>query len=140
MNAKVQDLMTESVVTTEQHRTIDHVRGIMERNKIGVIPIVDSDGRAKGIVSATDLVPELNGRSPIGTIMSAKVHTVPEYDEVSTAARVMRNHRVHHLIVTREKQVVGVVSAFDLLRLVEDHRYVAKPAPTRSKRKGSKRV
>jgi len=140
MNAKVQDLMTASVVTTEPHRTIDHVRGMMDRNKIGAIPIVDSEGKAKGIVSATDLVPELNGSSPISSIMSEKVYTVPEYDEVSTAARVMRNHKVHHLVVTREKEVVGVVSAFDLLKLVEGHRFVAKAAPTPSKRKGSKRV
>jgi CBS domain-containing protein len=140
MNAKVQDLMTAAVVTTEPHRTIDHVRRMMKRNQIGAIPIVDSEGRPSGIVSATDLVRELNGNSPISTIMSEGVYTIPEYDEVSTAARVMRSHRVHHLVVTREKQVVGVVSAFDLLKLVEDHRFVAKPAPTRSTRKGSKRA
>jgi len=58
---------------------------------------------------------------------------------VSIAARVMRNHGIHRVVVTHEKKVVGMLSAFDLLKLVEDHRYVAKNAPTRSKRKGSKR-
>jgi hypothetical protein len=32
-----------------------------------------------------------------------------------------------------------MLSAFDLLQLVESHRYVAKNAPTPSKRKGGKR-
>jgi hypothetical protein len=31
------------------------------------------------------------------------------------------------------------LSAFDLRKLVEGHRFVAKNAPTRSRRKGSKR-
>ena len=140
MNAKVQDLMTASVVTTQPHSSVDHVRALMERNRIGAIPVVDSEGKPRGIVSATDLVADLKGGSPISTVMSEKVLTIPQYDEVSTAARIMRNHRVHHLVVTQEQQVVGVLSAFDLLKLVEDHRFVAKPAPTPSKRKGSKRA
>ena len=140
MNAKVQELMTATVVTTEPHRSVDHVRKIMDRNQIGAIPVVDTDGQPQGVVSATDLVAEPNGGSPISSIMSEKVYTIPQYDDVSTAARIMRNHKIHHLIVTHEQQVVGVVSAFDLLKLVEDHRFVAKPAPTPSKRKSSKRA
>jgi CBS domain-containing protein len=140
MNVKVHDLMTESVVTTEPHRSVDHVRKLMERNRIGSIPVVDSSGEPVGIISATDLVAELKGGSPVSKIMTEKVYTVPRYDDVSTAARIMRNHKIHHLIVTHEHQVVGVISAFDLLKLVEDHRFVAKNPPTASERKGSKRA
>jgi CBS domain-containing protein len=93
-----------------------------------------------GIISATDLVPDLNGGSPVSTVMTEKVYTVPRYDDVSTAARIMRNHKIHHVIVTHEHQLVGVISAFDLLKLVEEHRFVAKNAPTASKRGGSKRA
>jgi signal-transduction protein with cAMP-binding, CBS, and nucleotidyltransferase domain len=59
---------------------------------------------------------------------------------VSTAARIMRNHKIHRVVVTHEHQVAGVLSAFDLLKLVEDHRFVAKNAPTVPKRGGSKRA
>ena len=51
----------------------------------------------------------------------------------------MRNHKIHHVVVTHEKKVVGILSAFDLLKLVEGHRYVQKNAPTKSSRKGNKR-
>ena len=140
MNVKINDIMTESVIVTEPHKSIDHVRGMMERNKIGAIPVVDHDGQPVGIVSATDLVPELNGNSPVSTIMTEKVYNIPKYDDVSTAARLMRNHKIHHVVVTHEQKVIGVLSAFDLLKLVEGHRFIAKNAPTESKRKGSKRV
>jgi len=140
MNVKVEELMTKAVVTTEPHQSVDHVRAMMERNKVGAIPVVDSNGQPLGIISSTDLVPELNGSSPVSGLMTDKVYTVPKYDDVSIAARVMRNHGIHRVIVTHEKKIAGILSTFDLLKLVEDHRYVAKNAPTRSKRRGSKRA
>jgi signal-transduction protein with cAMP-binding, CBS, and nucleotidyltransferase domain len=140
MNVKVHELMTESVVTTERHVPIDRVRVIMERNKIGALPVVDPDGQPVGIVSATDLIPSLKGEAPVSSIMTEKVYTVPMYDDVSIAARVMRNHRIHRVVVTHEQQVVGVLTAFDLLQLVENHRYVSKNPPTPSTRKGNQRV
>ena len=65
--------------------------------------------------------------------------TVPQYGDPSLAARIMRNHKIHHVIVTHEQKVVGIISSFDLLKLVEDHRYVMKNPPTPKKR-GIKRV
>jgi signal-transduction protein with cAMP-binding, CBS, and nucleotidyltransferase domain len=50
----------------------------------------------------------------------------------------MRNHHIHHLVVTHENEIVGVLSSFDLLQLVEDHRFAIKNPPTSSKRGGKK--
>jgi len=139
MNVKVDDLMTRQVVTTQPHKTIDHVRGMLDRNHIGAIPVVDAEGHPVGIVSGTDLVAHPKGSSPVSAIMTEKVYSVPQYEDVSTAARVMRNHKIHRVVVTHEQCVVGMLSAFDLLALVEDRRFVAKPAPTPSSRKRAKR-
>ncbi|HEX9795101.1 MAG TPA: CBS domain-containing protein [Planctomycetota bacterium] len=130
MNVKVHELMTRSVFTTERHKSIQHVRELMESHRIGAIPVVDGEGRPIGIVSSTDLVPESKSGAPVSTIMSENVYSVPEYDDASVAARIMRNHRIHHLVVTHEQKVVGFLSSFDLLALVENHRFVAKNPPT----------
>lgn len=139
MSIKVGELMTKSVITAQPHQSVEHVRNMLERNSISSVPVVDSDGHPIGIVSSTDLVQELKPAAPISQIMTEKVYTVPQYDDTSIAARVMRNHKIHHVVVTHEQKVVGMLSAFDLLQLVESHRYVAKNAPTPSKRKGGKR-
>ncbi len=131
--------MTKSVIIAQPHQSVEHVRNMLERNSINSVPVVDSDGLPIGIVSSTDLVQELKPAAPISQIMTEKVYTVPQYDDTSIAARVMRNHKIHHVVVTHEQKVVGMLSAFDLLQLVESHRYVAKNAPTPSKRKGGKR-
>ncbi len=139
MNTKVNELMSASVLTAEPHHSVDHVRKILEKNRISSLPVVNTDGEPVGIISATDLAHDLKPGSPISRIMTEKVYVVPKYEDVSIAARVMRNHKIHHVVVTHEKQVVGMLSAFDLLKLVESHRYVEKNPPTESKRKGTKR-
>lgn len=140
MNVKVKDLMREQVVTAQPHHTVAHVRALLERNHIHAVPVVDGDGRPVGIVSTSDLLGDAKDGAPVRTIMTDRVLTVPAYDDVSTAARVMRNHEIHRVIVTDEQRVIGVLSAFDLLQLVEDRRFVAKNPPTPSARKGSTRA
>lgn len=140
MNVKINELMTESVITAEPHQSVEHVRKMLQKNKIGAVPVVSSEKQPVGIVSATDLSHELKPGAPISSIMTEKVYTVPQYGDVSIAARVMRNHGIHRVVVTHEQQVVGMLSAFDLLELVDGHRFVAKNSPTPSKRRGAKRA
>ena len=44
------------------------------------------------------------------------------------------------VVVTDERKVVGILSAFDLLKLVEDHRFQMKQAPTPGKHKRNTRT
>ena len=135
MNVKIKDIMVERVITAQPHHSVDHVRGLMERNRIQAVPVVGPEEEAVGIVTATDLVTDLKGGTPISRIMTDRVYAVPAYNDVHIAARVMRNHHIHHVVVTHEKKVVGIVSSFDLLKLVEGHRFVMKPGAEGSKRK-----
>ena len=133
MTTKIADLMARRVIVAEPHHTVAHVRGLFERSRISAVPVVGPEGEALGIVSKTDLARPLKDGTPIGRIMTKEVRRIPQYDDVASAARAMRRHKVHHLIVTHEKKVVGVIGAFDLLKLVENHRFVAKPATTKKK-------
>jgi len=76
--------------------------------------------------------------APVRDMMSETVYTLPEYSGVHVAARVMRNHRVHHVVITHEQKIVGILSSFDLLRLVEDKRFTLKN-PGSTSGKGGKR-
>ncbi len=134
MNVCIQDLMAKRVLVARPHHTVDHVRGLMERNRVHAIPVVDDGGHPVGIVTSSDLVAERKGGTPVSRVMSEDVRTLPAYNDVHVAARVMRRHKIHHVVVTHEKEVVGIVSSFDLLKLVENHRYVAKDGPTKPAR------
>jgi len=132
MNAKVEDIMARSVITTVKHKTVGHVRSLMQSHKIQCIPVVNPEGEVAGIVTTSDLVNDLKDSTPVSQVMSRKVLAIPSYKGVHIAARMMRNHHVHHLVVTHEKKIIGVLSSFDLLQLVEDHRFVAKNGPASS--------
>lgn len=138
MNIKVKDLMITNIVTTVPHKSIQHVKDIMKTKKIHSVPIINTDNEPVGIVTAKDLIKKFKEGTPISQIMSTNIYTIPEYSDVYIAARMMRNKKIHHLLVTDEHKLVGIISSFDLLRLVENHRFVMKNPPTKSK-KASKR-
>ena len=139
MNIKVQDLMTTGVVTAQPHQTVETLKGKMIKHSIRMIPVVSSDNEPVGVVSVSDLVSSGKEGTPISNIMTDKVYTVPDYEDASIAARIMRNHKIHHLVVTNNKQVIGVISSFDLLKLIEGHRFEMKnPSTPKNKGKGKR--
>jgi len=130
MTVKVQDLMSNNVITAQAHQTVGQIKGKMTNRSLSNVPVVSADNTPIGVVSTSDLLATEKEDTPISNIMTEKVYTIPEYEDVSVAARMMHNHKIHHLIVTQEQKVVGVISSFDLLKLIEGHRFVMKNAPT----------
>jgi CBS domain-containing protein len=53
--------------------------------------------------------------------MTTQVVTVAPETPVTLVARSMRENRIHRVFVSRDAQLIGLISAFDLLRLIEDH-------------------
>jgi CBS domain-containing protein len=135
MSVKIHDLMAKRVITAQPHHTIEHVRGLMQRNRIHAVPIVDTEGKPVGFVSSADLATEGRKDRPISSVMTDEVFTVPQYNDVDVAARMMRNRRIHHVVVTHERQVVGIISSFDLLKLVDGKRFVMKNLPATKAKK-----
>ena len=139
MKVKVQELMSKSVVTAQPHHSVAHIKEKMTKYKLNSIPVVSTSKEPVGVVSASDIVVVEKAGTPISHIMTHKVYTVPDYDDVSVAARIMRNHKIHHLMVTRDKALIGIISSFDLLKLVEGHRFEMKnPSTPKTKGRGKR--
>ncbi len=126
MTVKISDLMSKRVISAQPHHTIERVRAMMTKNRILAVPIVNSEGEPVGIVTSSDLMNGHNDQSPVNKVMTEQVYKLPAYNNVDVAARVMRKHKIHHVVVTHEQEVVGIISSFDLLELVENRRFEAK--------------
>jgi CBS domain-containing protein len=135
VNTKVSDLMAKTVVTAYPNDSVADALAKMESEGIHAVPIVDGEDKLVGIVSTADLAQVADGTTPLRKVMSHHPHTIPEYNDISAAARLMRNRHVHHVLVTHEQKLVGILSSFDLLKLVEDKRFTMKSAPTGKKRR-----
>jgi CBS domain-containing protein len=54
----------------------------------------------------------------VGEMMTPVVHTVSPEESIENIARLMTVARVHRVIVTENRKVVGLVSAMDLLKVI----------------------
>lgn len=56
----------------------------------------------------------------VADIMTPKLHTIREEATVSEAARLMLDAHIHRLLVTQDHKVIGILTTFDLLKLLVD--------------------
>jgi CBS domain-containing protein len=134
VNVEVGELMRTPVMTITKHQTAGHARELMRTHGVSALPVVGPDEEPLGVVTATDLLADPADAAPVSSFMSTHAYTVTATDGSHVAARIMRNHHLHHVVVVEHHRVVGMLSTFDLLKLVEDHRYEAKNAPTPNRR------
>ena len=57
----------------------------------------------------------MNILAPVASIMSKSLITVNPEDKLTTVKNIFDTHSIHHLPVVRYKQMVGMISASDML-------------------------
>ena len=124
--------MTIDPVTVAADATIDHAEGLLARNAISGLPVVDGTGRLVGVISQTDLLSVsgtpvgdlIRGRANrlrVGELMSSPAITIPITATLVEAARLMRDVRVHRLVAVDDAgRILGVLSATDFVTLYAD--------------------
>ena len=53
--------------------------------------------------------------------MTEHVFSVTPEERVSVIAVMMRQHRIHRVIVVEDRKVVGILTALDLIQILENH-------------------
>lgn len=118
MTVAVAHIMSMKIVFAAPDHTVDHVRELMASKRIHALPVVGNNQKMIGIVTTADVARSIEGTAPVRHVMSEMVITVSATEPASEAARLMREHQFHHLVVTDGGRAVGIVSSFDLLSLV----------------------
>ena len=121
MDVAVSDVMVPRVFVVMPDDKVAYVREVMVGQKIHAVPVFNEEDRPLGIVTAADLIDAPHDDMEVADIMTREVVTVAQEDSVAEAARLMRSKRLHHLLVTSQDEIVGILSSFDLLSVVEDN-------------------
>lgn len=119
----VAEVMTTDVRTLGPADTVDVARQLFFLHRIGSVPIVDEHDGLMGIVTSTDVAEDWEPDQLLRTVMQDEVDTVAAAVPVETAARIMRERHIHHLVVTDGADgdaMVGIVSSWDLLDALAD--------------------
>lgn len=119
---KVQDIMTDRIITVGQLEPIAAAARLMRRHNLGALPVCDDTGRLRGVITDRDIVTRCvaGDLDPADTsvreIMSRGVTTCRLEDDADDVLRSMSASQVRRLPVVSGGKVVGMVSLADLAR------------------------
>jgi CBS domain-containing protein len=124
----VEEVMAADVFTVSPGRPAAEAARIMRDNKVGFLPVVESDGEVVGVVTDRDLVVRLlaDDRSPetaVEEVMTAAVVVCRAADDLAVCEHLMRVNQIARLVVLGDdEQLAGVISFSDLAQYEEESR------------------
>ncbi len=108
-----------SVVDTPMGVSLRRAARIMEEERVGSILIRDASGAAMGVVTDRDLrravALGVSVDAPVETMMSVPVESIEGSESNFEALARMMSRGIHHLAVTDQGRVSGVISSHDIL-------------------------
>jgi CBS domain-containing protein len=96
---------------------------LLTKHSIGVLVVLDVDGRLVGILSERDIVRAMseNGiaalQLPVAEVMTRSVSTCDVNDAISSVMERMTKGKFRHMPVLENGRLAGIVSNRDLLKL-----------------------
>jgi len=116
---EVCDVMTGDLIAVRPVDRAGRALDVLLQSGLHALPILDEDSNPVGLVTLADLVP-IDRQLPVGERFCGPPLTIDHRAPIAAAASLMRQEYVHHLIVTDGKTAVGMLSSYDLLKVLED--------------------
>ena len=141
MNAS--DIMVSDVITVKSSSTVEEVAGILLKNRISALPVVDDAGKLVGMISEGDLIRRgdadtghdrpwwlrlLMGRDvlaaefvkenshTVADVMTRGVISVEPGTPVADVATLLERHRIKRVPIVHDGKIVGIVSRANLIQ------------------------
>jgi predicted transcriptional regulator len=141
MQFYVKDIMSENLITINQNATIKELVSIFSDKGIIGVPVIDGDECVVGVVSSMDVMKNESSHDfyrstsanlfehtseetsnfldrKVDTIMTKDLYTISADDTIAKMAKIMYEQKIHRLLVVDYNKLKGIVSTFDLLKLI----------------------
>lgn len=158
---KAAAIMVSPVITVKTDDTLEEVARTMVQNRIGCVPVLNQLGEMVGIITQSDFVAREHG-VPFSTfrhsqvlgewlspdvadhiyqasrtrkareIMNSPVACVSVDETLANVLNALLTNDVNHVVVLQDRRPVGIISRFDLLRLMLDRETGASRQPRSS--------
>jgi acetoin utilization protein AcuB len=124
--------MTKNPIFIHPEASLTEARSLMDKEKVGRLPVLDKNNNLIGIVTKKDLlkagpspatsldmyeISYLLSKLKVEKIMEKNVITVEENEVVEEAARIMADKDISCLPVMKGNLLVGIVTSKDLFRM-----------------------
>ncbi|MCL6520154.1 MAG: CBS domain-containing protein [Armatimonadetes bacterium] len=141
---KIKEIMTTPAITVSENAPLAEVVALLSSARISSIPIVNSADELVGIISEHDIIKAMMPTyedllssepaivdidvmetraatirdKPASSIMTRKVVTLKEDDDVLDAAAMILLKHIKNIPIVRGKQVVGIVARINVINAI----------------------
>ena len=112
------DIMTKGVLFAKPNNSILKVSEVMVRHAVSQMPVLNGS-RIVGTITEESIIRNLSSsiaEEKVKNIMSPPLPTVPEETSVDTVRQILERHQ--GVLVTKGKEVVGIITRSDLLKTI----------------------
>lgn len=114
----VRDAMSPTLSSVPEGMTLNEAVRALRSAAMPVLPVVDSMGRARGVITQTEIVREIDagkdpGSTPVSDLATESKSLRPE-DPIEMAVPLMQNGSLPALPVIEDGHAVGVLTSLDI--------------------------
>lgn len=121
---KIHSLMIPNPITIRANASISEAIELMKINSIRHLPVVSEGNLLKGFLTLSDLkqglIPSMLGDLNLHDLMIKNPITVSPDDDIEFAAQLIYKNKIGGMPVVKDRQLVGIITATDILRTFID--------------------
>ena len=117
---KVKDCMCGQVYCVKPNTKVCEVAKIMNQNHVGCVPVCDTQNNLVGIITDRDIILRTIAcdkdvkTTNASDIMTSKVCTCTQYDDIADVERKMSTNQIRRIPVVDNNTVIGILTLGDL--------------------------
>lgn len=120
METLKQIINSKSMFTIKSGTTIKDTVNFLAEKNIGLVPILDDDGKLLGVFSERDLVRRviskgLDLNTKIDDVMTKEIIIAMVDESPQECLKKMKDNKIRHILVVENEKLIGIVSIKDLL-------------------------
>jgi CBS domain-containing membrane protein len=131
---KVSDIMSKNPFCLNEQEEVSIVDEVLELEKIHHVPVINKKNEAVGILTHRDFLSllisqkknKLKPKLKVSEIMKKEIQTIEQTDSLINAAERFYKNKIGSLLVVENKKLVGIITPFDLLKLLDKKHVIRK--------------
>jgi IMP dehydrogenase len=114
---RAENVMIFDPITIGLEASVGEAMNLMSEYRIGGIPVIDSNGILKGIVTNRDLRFENNRAKKITEVMTTNLITTNHQTTLQAAARILQKHKIEKLpMIDESGKLIGLITYKDITK------------------------
>jgi IMP dehydrogenase len=114
---RAENVMIFDPITIGLEASVGEAMNLMSEYRIGGIPVIDSNGILKGIVTNRDLRFENNRTKKITEVMTTNLITTNHQTTLQAAARILQKHKIEKLpMIDESGKLIGLITYKDITK------------------------